>query len=160
VLVFPWLGIRANTYSRPPNLNEASSRQVQSAADVLRTTKEFLRGCPSDIYVIVSQPNLNVADFSSSTALPRLQRFVSRNTVKTKIRVSEVIGELSTRDLEDYLESHCGAAVIEADQLSMINSSRLQLRVVLTSIPQALGFLSVMAIQGPLSSVKASHRFP
>jgi|HubBroStandDraft_4_1064222.scaffolds.fasta_scaffold371074_1 hypothetical protein len=117
-VVFPRLDITANTYSRPPNANEASSRQLQSAANVLRITKEFLSGCPSDIYVIISQPNLNVADFSSSTALPRLQRFVSRNSVKTKIRVSEVIGELSTRDLEDYLESHCGATVIEADQLS------------------------------------------
>jgi hypothetical protein len=120
-VVFPRLDTRANAYSRPLNLNEASSRQLRSAANVLRITKEFLSGCPSDIYVILSQPNLNVADFSSSTALPRLQRFVSRSSVKTKIQVSEVIGELSTRDLEDYLKSHCGAAVIEADQISIIN---------------------------------------
>jgi hypothetical protein len=102
-------------------LEKDSQYALRSAANVLEITKEFLHSCPSDVYVIVSQPNLNIVDVSSSSALPHLQQALSSDAVKTRLTIPEVIGELNPETLQDYLLSRCNAAVVNTDQFGMLN---------------------------------------
>jgi hypothetical protein len=101
----------------PAALQDVSAEQLQSSTDVLRATKEFLSTCPSDIYVIISQPNANAADYSSHGCVPYLRRAMSNEGVQTKFSVSEVVGleEGNADDLADYVSKNCGHITVHKD---------------------------------------------
>jgi hypothetical protein len=83
--------------------------QVQSAAAVLETTKEFLSSCPSDVYYIIHQPSLRSTDLSPAS-VPNLQAALAAPTVQTRYLVSET-GAMDAgikHDLVAYLKEKCG----------------------------------------------------
>ncbi len=115
-------GIRANCHLRfPSTAQELSSRQIQASSDVLETTKNFLNGCPSDTYIIVSQPTVHADDLFNSRAIPHLRQAMSNRNMRTKIGISEMVGQVDPEYLKQYLVSNCQAGFISLDGSSILN---------------------------------------
>lgn len=76
-----------------------------------------LRGCPSDYYVLASQPGVHSTDFSSRSAAPRLGAKMTGKDrdIRSKMIVSEVMGALEAKQIQDVLERECGAQTTVVD---------------------------------------------
>lgn len=61
--------------------------------------------------MIVSQPNANAADYSSSRAVPNLRRAMTSTNVKTRASVTEVVGEIDPQEIQNFITSKCDALV-------------------------------------------------
>ncbi|KAL2176363.1 BIG/ATPase V1 complex, subunit S1 [Thermothelomyces heterothallicus CBS 202.75] len=92
----------------------SSTPQLQTASQVFTTAKSLLSSCPSSRYVLVSQPNLHAADIrdgssggSRSCRLPNLCRAVESDENNSNWDVAEVIGQLSGKALEEYINDAC-----------------------------------------------------
>lgn len=70
-----------------------------------------LETCPSDIYVVVSQPGVSAADFSGKHTTPHLKRWMAgeEGNVRSSLTVSDVIGEIDALALATTLEQKCNA---------------------------------------------------
>lgn len=81
---------------------------------MIESAKKFLDSCPSEIYYIVSQPGVSSSDLSSSAA--HLKSALSNPAVRSRFTISEVVGLDGTdaHDLQDYIQSRCGAKVVDA----------------------------------------------
>ncbi|EAS28815.3 uncharacterized protein CIMG_07561 [Coccidioides immitis RS] len=90
---------------------ETSSRQILSANTVRDDVHRKLLSCPSDYYIIVSQPGVHFLDYASRKSSPRLREKVLKkdSAVKSSLAVSEVVGDIDIGDLVSKLESRCGA---------------------------------------------------
>ena len=95
----------------PESLQGISRAQLQSSADVMKTTKAFLAACESQKYYIVTQPQLSAPAISNS--LPHLYEALSHESVKFSLNVSEVLGleQGNQQELVDFLKEKCGAEV-------------------------------------------------
>ncbi|MCJ1393728.1 hypothetical protein MMC18_006604 [Xylographa bjoerkii] len=95
----------------------ASSPQIATAASLSRTINIELGKCPSDIYLIVTQPGATAADYRSQHSTPYLRRSVSGEDkhVRSSFTVSEVLGEIDTTALAKTLEQQCGAGTLSID---------------------------------------------
>jgi hypothetical protein len=98
----------------------ASSPQIASASSVYDTISKGLESCPSDIYVIVSQPGVSSMDYQSSDATSYLRKFVSGENkhIRSSFTVSEVLGAIDTSALASALEKRCGAGLLSVDASS------------------------------------------
>ncbi|MCJ1286626.1 hypothetical protein MMC26_005972 [Xylographa opegraphella] len=95
----------------------ASSPQIATAASLSTILSSELRKCPSDIYVIVSQPGATATDYKSQRSIPYLRRYVSGEDkdVRSSFTVSAVLGEIDTTALSNTLEQQCGAGTLNID---------------------------------------------
>lgn len=100
-----------------------SADQIQTSSSVLGFTRDALSKCPTDRYLIVSQPGLNTEDIrrSNGCALPHLCQAVDDKRIKGKAIVSEVVGDLADADLSDYIESVCAKEnkAVSVDQVQL-----------------------------------------
>ncbi|KAI9742673.1 MAG: hypothetical protein M1818_003814 [Claussenomyces sp. TS43310] len=102
-----------STSELPSPLPVYSNKRLHPATSVLQDTKEFLATCPSDTYIIISQPNANVDDFSTSRTVPFLRRAMTNDDVETAFSVAEVSGQLQAEDLRDYIKTTCKAMTVD-----------------------------------------------
>ncbi|MCJ1296328.1 hypothetical protein MMC34_007894 [Xylographa carneopallida] len=98
----------------------ASSPQIATAASLSVILNLELEKCPSEIYIIVSQPGATTLDYKSQRSTPYLRRCVSGKDkhVRSSFTVSEVLGEIDTTALSDTLEQQCGAGTLNIDASS------------------------------------------
>ncbi|MCJ1414700.1 hypothetical protein MMC32_001027 [Xylographa parallela] len=95
----------------------ASSPHIATAASLSTTLNLELKKCPSDIYIIVSQPGAATADYKSQHSTPYLRRCVSGEDkhIRSSFTVPEVLGEIDTTALSNTLEQQCGAGTLNID---------------------------------------------
>ncbi|KAI1391167.1 BIG1-domain-containing protein [Hypoxylon trugodes] len=79
--------------------------QIQSIPEVQLSMQQFLGSCPTDRYLVVSQPNLNAGDLSAKDAVPNLRRSLDKAHVSHTI--AEVAGQLDTKDITRYIQKAC-----------------------------------------------------
>ncbi|KAI0379947.1 BIG1-domain-containing protein [Hypomontagnella monticulosa] len=87
----------------------AKHDQIQSSGDANLHMNKLLEGCPTSRYLIVSQPNLNAGDLAAKDAVPNLRR--SLGNAKARYTVSEVIGQLNTKDISSTIRNYCDGVV-------------------------------------------------
>ena len=106
----------------------ASSPQIATAASLSVILNLELEKCPSEIYIIVSQPGATTLDYKSQRSTPYLRRCVSGKDkhVRSSFTVSEVLGEIDTTALSDTLEQQCGAGTLNIDASSGCPLSRME----------------------------------
>lgn len=99
----------------------SSKSQIRSASSLSDDLVSSLSSCPSDFYVLISQPGVHAVDYSKRTSSPLLREKVLGNEEGTGSRfmVNEVSGEVDTARLQDTLEKKCGAQTTELDASSM-----------------------------------------
>ncbi|KHN95404.1 uncharacterized protein MAM_06681 [Metarhizium album ARSEF 1941] len=99
----PWVLLSSSKISQPVNTN-----QIQTSSEVISFTKHVLDECPTDRYLIVTQPGINAADLSQTDCLmPRICKSVEGSRVKGKYTVAEVIGDVTEARLDEYINSAC-----------------------------------------------------
>lgn len=94
-----------------------SSPQIVKPASLSTSINEAFQKCPSDTYVIVSQPAVNAADYHDPEATPRLWRNIggaNKNT-RSSMTVSDVLGALDAESVSRQLQEKCGAEVVRID---------------------------------------------
>ncbi|ERF68090.1 hypothetical protein EPUS_06901 [Endocarpon pusillum Z07020] len=100
--------------------------QLQSGSRLTSDLSSVLSRCPSDIYLLIKQPSVGVADFSSSTSAPALSK-CSNHATDTRLRsrtiIPEVIGEVDIRLIEQELNRRCGASSIAIDVSTIASSA-------------------------------------
>lgn len=95
----------------------ASSPKIVSASSLTQTLASELEKCPSDVYVIVSQPGVNAADYKGKLSSPHLRRWISGedSRIRSSFTVTDVLGEIDTPALVRTLEERCGAGTLSVD---------------------------------------------
>ncbi|KAI8965669.1 BIG1-domain-containing protein [Daldinia sp. FL1419] len=95
----------------------ADGKLIQSNSEAFATLQQLLKGCPTDRYLIVSQPNLNRAKLVGD-AVPNLLRY--NDKAQSRYSLPEVIGELNTDDVVAYVKKSCkGKTDLYVEQLEM-----------------------------------------
>lgn len=86
---------------------------VQSSERVLKSTKEFLSSCPSDVYYLIHQPSIRSSDLQRST-LPSLSIAIDDPGVESKYLVPDVrsLGSDVKHELATYLQERCGETTV------------------------------------------------
>lgn len=75
---------------------------------MIKFTKNVLSECPTDRYLIVTQPGVNAADLDSrDCALPHFCKAVDDSRVNGKYTVAEVIGDVTNAQLDEYIKLSC-----------------------------------------------------
>ncbi|ODH46433.1 hypothetical protein GX48_07480 [Paracoccidioides brasiliensis] len=103
-----------------------TSRQLQSASSVSADVSRTLTACPSDSYIIISQPGVHASDYSSDKVAPQLRHRVLKqgNEIHTVFAVSEVVGNLDVDGLQKILERECGVEVSKVDSSNGVPQER------------------------------------
>ncbi|KAK5993174.1 hypothetical protein PT974_06602 [Cladobotryum mycophilum] len=118
----PWALLSTSSFPNALNAN-----QIQSSSQVLKYTKDILSECPTDRYLVVSQPGLRAADLRhpNDCALPHFCRAVQDSRVRGKYTVSEVIGELTDAGLSDHIKTACAkkGKTVKVDELRLASLS-------------------------------------
>jgi hypothetical protein len=82
----------------------------------------MLSSCPSDAYIIVTQPAVSARDFGSRSAAPHLRNALNGTDgpLKTSIVVPEVYGLVDALSVISLLGEKCGTRLVSADAASKI----------------------------------------
>ncbi|KAL6233738.1 hypothetical protein BDW75DRAFT_214204 [Aspergillus navahoensis] len=94
--------------------------QLKSATALLDELSIKLSACPSDYYVIASQPGVHSTDFATGKSAPRLGAKMTGEdeAIRSTIIVNEVVGVLETKQVQDILETKCGTETTFIDASS------------------------------------------
>ncbi|KAK4177630.1 BIG/ATPase V1 complex, subunit S1 [Triangularia setosa] len=89
--------------------NPPSQSQLQTSSQVLTSAKSLLSGCPTDKYILISQPNLHASDIRSENCrrTPNLCKAIRSPSTKSSFSVAEVIGQVSGVSLKDHIAKSC-----------------------------------------------------
>ncbi|KAI0024375.1 BIG/ATPase V1 complex, subunit S1 [Xylariomycetidae sp. FL0641] len=92
--------------------------QLQSSSQVLSSAQQILSSCPTDRYVLVSQPNLNAGQhLASKAAVPQLAS--SLDDARASYSVAEVAGDLDLKDLARFIRDECALEGFAVDQVDL-----------------------------------------
>ncbi|MCJ1262037.1 hypothetical protein MMC22_001906 [Lobaria immixta] len=93
---------------------------IISAASLSKTITSELRKCPSDTYVIVSQPGVNAADYHDRFSAPHMRQNIAGNNknIRSSMTVPNVVGALDADSLSKEVQEKCGAEVLLVDASS------------------------------------------
>jgi len=103
--------------------------QLQTSSRVLSSVQELLSSCPTNQYLLVSQPNIHARDLRgpSGCRSPNLCRALENGKTQSRFDIAEVMGSLSFGDFSDYIRASCMAqgrrATVEEHQLRSLPSS-------------------------------------
>ncbi|CAL8579779.1 hypothetical protein XPA_005510 [Xanthoria parietina] len=94
-----------------------SSPQIASASSVQDTITSQLSKCPSDTYIVVTQPGVHAEDYSDRYAAPHLRRKVSGedDRIRSTMSVTDVLGQVNTEEIVGIVGDKCGAASLRID---------------------------------------------
>ncbi|KAH8664313.1 BIG/ATPase V1 complex, subunit S1 [Xylariales sp. PMI_506] len=85
------------------------SRPLMSSTSVQSQINEILASCPTERYLIVSQPGLNIQHVVLSNLAPKLNEALSSSKIQTRITLPEVSGSLDLKALGNAVKEACGA---------------------------------------------------
>ncbi|KAI6383587.1 hypothetical protein MCOR25_000040 [Pyricularia grisea] len=103
----PFVFLSTAQIARP---STASTAQLQSSSQVLSTAKSMLESCPTERYLLISQPNAHASDLRCAAdhpgcrKAPNLVRYASSDS---PLSVAEVFGSLSFGDFADHIKASC-----------------------------------------------------
>ncbi|KAL4881398.1 BIG/ATPase V1 complex, subunit S1 [Aspergillus karnatakaensis] len=117
----------------------STSAQLKSATTLLDELSIKLGACPSEYYVIVSQPGVHSTDFATQQSAPRLGAKLTGQdkTIQSTAIVNEVAGILEVKQIQRMLETECGAqtTVIDASSGSYSTDFGTDPRVIVMEFP-------------------------
>ncbi|KAL8770763.1 MAG: hypothetical protein Q9209_003630 [Squamulea sp. 1 TL-2023] len=91
--------------------------KIAPASIVQNTVATQLWRCPSDTYIVVTQPGVYAEDYSDQYAAPHLRRKISGEDgrIRSTMSVMDVLGEVDTEMIERVVKKQCGAALLRVD---------------------------------------------
>lgn len=111
----------------------SSSSHVRSADALLDDVLARVKTCPSDYYVLASQPGVHASDYSDRKATPWLRGKATGTdkSIRSNLTVTEVSGVLDSAAIREALKE-CGAQVTEVDASSKQLRTGFNWRIILT----------------------------
>ncbi|KAI4124616.1 MAG: hypothetical protein LQ347_005676 [Umbilicaria vellea] len=93
------------------------SSQIASATSITAQLTSQLEKCPSDTYVVISQPGVGAADYGSRFSSPHLRKRIAGEDekVRSSFTVADVSGEIDLSELVRLVEKKCGAGLMSVD---------------------------------------------
>ena len=93
------------------------SSQVQSAASLSSHVSRSLSDCPSDLYIIFSQPGVSSTDYATPSTAPRLSKYMTGfgDGVRSSTSVSEAVGSVDIERWIQILTQKCGVQSTNVD---------------------------------------------
>ncbi|KAK3378555.1 BIG/ATPase V1 complex, subunit S1 [Podospora didyma] len=91
----------------PTSLNH---KQLQTSNSVLAQAQKYLSTCPTQYYILVSQPNVHaddIHDVEFRCTMPNLCRAIGSETTHGRFSVREVIGKVLSQPLADHITVSC-----------------------------------------------------
>ena len=100
-------------------------QNIISASSLSKSINPQLEKCPSDTYVIVSQPKVNAADYAISSATPHLRAMMrgDEQTIRSSHTVRDVYGTLDAQAMSKTVEEKCNAGHLKIDASSEISTA-------------------------------------
>ena len=97
-----------------------SSPRIVSEASISKALTLELQKCPSDVYVVISQPGINAADFQDPFSAPHLrQKLMGEDqNIQSSLVVSDVVGKFDSANISSMVQGNCGASLLEVDASS------------------------------------------
>lgn len=94
-----------------------TSPQIVHADTVSQSLTSHLSKCPSDVYIIVTQPGVHAEDYKDRYAAPHLRKKIQGEdeTIRSSMTVTDVLGDVNTNQIIRAIEKNCGAAVSPID---------------------------------------------
>ncbi|KAL9036159.1 MAG: hypothetical protein Q9180_004460, partial [Flavoplaca navasiana] len=95
----------------------ATSPQLAAASTMQETITSQLSKCPSDTYVVVTQPSVHAEDYSDRYAAPHLRRKISGEDerIRSTMMVTDVLGGINAEAIIGLVEAECGAGLLRVD---------------------------------------------
>ncbi|GFF31889.1 protein big1 [Aspergillus udagawae] len=124
----------------------ATSSNIKAATGVLEDLSSQLSTCPSDYYVIASQPGVHSTDFATRKSAPRLGAKLTGKdkAIRSSMIVKEVAGVLEAKQIQSIIEKECGA------QSTLIDASA-------SSYPSEIGPEPIIFVDFPMLSLGADR---
>jgi hypothetical protein len=124
--------------SKSANLYEAgvsadSDTRLRTASSLTADVSNTLSQCPTDLYVIVSQPGVRPSDYASSRTTPALSRKITngkKQGIRSSTTIEELVGDVDVESWHNILESKCGAHIVEVDAVTGIPTEQKTMPVV------------------------------
>ncbi|KAI9739521.1 MAG: hypothetical protein M1834_006237 [Cirrosporium novae-zelandiae] len=92
--------------------------EIQTPSTLIPRLSNLLSSCPSDFYVLVSQPGLDASDLSwFPRSAPNLRRRMdgTNKDVRSSFEIRDVLGEVNSAEIEKSLAEMCRAGVVAVD---------------------------------------------
>jgi hypothetical protein len=100
--------------------------QLASSSALTAQVSQALLSCPSDTYIIISQPGVSASDFSAGESSPNLRQYLNKTAgVAETWTVAEVAGVLDAKSIEKQVEEKCKADVLRIDATSMFRQAKI-----------------------------------
>jgi hypothetical protein len=112
---------------------ERNSNQIQTSSEVLKYSKDVLSACPTDRYLVITQPGVNSVDLNpsdtSACAIPHLCQAAQDSRIQGEFTVAEVVGDVASSCMADYIKTACAqkdkkVIVDEVSLASLSNDDR------------------------------------
>ncbi|GFG01822.1 protein big1 [Aspergillus udagawae] len=117
----------------------ATSSNIKAATGVLEDLSSQLSTCPSDYYVIASQPGVHSTDFATRKSAPRLGAKLTGKdkAIRSSMIVKEVAGVLEAKQIQSIIEKECGAqsTLIDASASSYPSEIGPEPRIIFVDFP-------------------------
>ena len=99
---------------------QSENRHILSASSIQKSIESQLTACPSDSYVLVSQPNAPTEGYTNADPVPHMKAKLSGSDEKihSRIIVDSVHGEIDVHSMSTMLQEKCGAAPMRIDASS------------------------------------------
>jgi hypothetical protein len=92
--------------------------RLRTASSLTADVSSILSQCPTDLYVIISQPGVRPSDYASTRTTPGLSRKIAngkKQGIRSSTTIHEVVGNVDVESWHNILESECGAQIVEVD---------------------------------------------
>ncbi|KAK0652222.1 BIG/ATPase V1 complex, subunit S1 [Cercophora newfieldiana] len=118
-------------FSTAKLVSSPNDAQLQTSTKVIAAAQEILSSCPTQHYIFVSQPNIHAADIrdrSSGCRLPNLCSAMASKTIRGRFDVAEVIGQVSSKPLAEYVLEACTkkGVVAQVDRVELAHLPSLK----------------------------------
>ncbi|KAL8718513.1 MAG: hypothetical protein Q9225_004362 [Loekoesia sp. 1 TL-2023] len=94
-----------------------TSLQIVTADTISDSITSQLSKCPSDTYVIVTQPAVHAHDYQDRYVAPYLRKKIQGedDRIRSSISIPDVLGNVDTDSIIKSIEANCGAALMKVD---------------------------------------------
>ncbi|KAL8924385.1 MAG: hypothetical protein Q9172_002732 [Xanthocarpia lactea] len=91
--------------------------QIALASTIQDIIVSQLSKCPSDTYIVVTQPGVHAEDYSDRYAASHLRRKVSGEDerIRSTMSVMDVLGDVDAEKIVEVVGDKCGAALLRVD---------------------------------------------
>lgn len=96
------------------------SSNIALATSLLNDISSNLKSCPSDYYVVASQPGVHSTDFSTRKSAPRLGAKMTGKdkAIRSTASVHQVAGVMDAKEVQNMIGNACGAEATVIDASS------------------------------------------